>query len=116
MNEGPLIKGDAMYRLLRDGKIDVFNKERSRGTGVDLTNCDFRGVNLKGIEASGVDFSGCYFRQADLRGLDLREAKLDGASLHGARISGVYFPAELRAEEITLSLIHGTRLRVERSS
>jgi hypothetical protein len=28
-----------------------------------------------------------------------------------AKVSGVYFPAELSADEIRLSLDHGTRLR-----
>jgi len=36
---------------------------------------------------------------------------LDGASIGGAKISGTLFPRNLDAEEITLSLVHGTRMR-----
>jgi len=102
---------DALYMLIRDGKIDAFNQARSEGMSYDLTGADFRGVSLRGIDAAGVDFSNCYFRQADLRGLDLSQANLHGASIHAAKISGVLFPTGLRADEITLSLVHGTRLR-----
>ena len=48
---------------------------------------------------------------SNLRGIDFSEARLEGASIHGAQISGVYFPAQLRADEISLSLEHGTRMR-----
>jgi hypothetical protein len=37
--------------------------------------------------------------------------ELEGASINSAKISGTYFPPSLSAEEITLSLVHGTRLR-----
>lgn len=43
--------------------------------------------------------------------MDLSSAKLAGASIHGAKISGVYFPVDLSADEILMSLEHGTRLR-----
>jgi len=66
---------------------------------------------LRGMDADGVDLSGCYFRQADLRGLDLTGAILEGASIHAAKISGVTFPKALSAEEILLSLVHGTCMR-----
>ncbi len=111
MSEGPKIKDDAMYRLIREGHAETFNNEREKGTQCDFTGADFRGVNLIGINADGLDLSDCYFRQADLRGLDLRGAKLDGATIHAAKISGVYFPDDFSADELTLSLLHGTRLR-----
>ncbi len=107
----PLIKTDPLYRLLREGKIDAFNGERGRGTACDLTRCDFRGVDLRGANLAGMDLAGCYFRQADLRGLDLSSCHLEGASIHAAKIAGAYFPAELSADEILLSLLHGTRMR-----
>jgi uncharacterized protein YjbI with pentapeptide repeats len=111
MNNEPAIKDDPMYRLIRDGQIEVFNKEKRAGKKYDLTGCDFRGISLRGLDTEGLDLRNCYLRQADLRGLDLRSANLEGASIHGARISGVYFPGPLRPEEIELSLLHGTRLR-----
>jgi uncharacterized protein YjbI with pentapeptide repeats len=59
-----------------------------------------------------MDLSGSYFRQADLRGVDLSTCQLAGVSLHNAKISGVLFPKSLSAEEITLSVAHGTRMRL----
>jgi uncharacterized protein YjbI with pentapeptide repeats len=111
MSTIPKIKTEPLYRLLREGKIDVFNSEKAHGKACDLTHCDFRGVDLRGIDADGLDFSGSYFRQADLRGVDFSKAKLQGASIHSARIAGAYFPPEISADEIHISLIHGTRMR-----
>lgn len=111
MTTKPQIKDDPLYLLLREGKVEEFNKRKAAGESCDLTACDFRNVDLRGIDASGLDFSNCYFHQTDLRGLDLQEANLEGASINGARISGTYFPKELSAEEIGLSLVHGTRMR-----
>lgn len=111
MSEEPQIKDDPMYILLREGNVEDFNEEREKGVKFDLTGSNFRGVNLRDINADGLDLRNCYFRQADLRGLDLRNARLEGASIHGALISGTYFPEKLTAEEIQLSLVHGTRLR-----
>ncbi len=108
----PRIKNDdPLYRLLRDGKIVEFNQQKARGLSSDLTNCDFRGVDLCGLEAAGLDLTGCYFRQADLRGINFTQTKMEGASINSAKISGTYFPKELSAAEIELSLIHGTRMR-----
>ncbi|MDZ4261811.1 MAG: pentapeptide repeat-containing protein [Pseudomonadota bacterium] len=102
---------DVLYRLLRDGKIAEFNQQRGHTATLDLINCDFRGVDLRGLDAAGLDLTGCYFRQTDLRGIDFSNAKMEGASINSAKISGTYFPKELSATEIELSLIHGTRMR-----
>jgi uncharacterized protein YjbI with pentapeptide repeats len=108
----PIISNNPLYRLLREGKIPEFNQRIAAGEKADLTGCDFRTCNLQGLDTKGLDLSGCYFRQADLRGVDFSECEsLEGASVHGAKISGVYFPKQLRADEILLSLQHGTRLR-----
>ncbi len=108
----PIISDDPLYRLLRECKMDEFNQRVAAGEKADLRSCDFRHVNLQGLNAEGLDFSNSYFRQADLRGVDFTVcANFNGASIHGAKISGTYFPAELRAEEILLSLNNGTRLR-----
>ena len=111
MTELPKITQDPLYQLLRSGEIEAFNKRRAAGELCDLTNCDFRNVDLRNIEADGLDLTGCYFRQSDLRGVDLSKTKMDGASINGARISGVFFPRELSADEINLSIVHGTRMR-----
>lgn len=110
-HEAPTIKSDPLYQLLREGKIDDFNSRYKAGEQCDLTGADFRGLDLRGLIADGLDLSGSYFRQADLRGVDLSTAKLVGASIHGAKISGVFFPADLPADEILMSLEHGTRMR-----
>jgi uncharacterized protein YjbI with pentapeptide repeats len=107
----PQIKDDPMYRLLREGDIEEFNTRRASGETCDLVGCDLRTIDLRKLDARGLDFRDCYLRQADLRGVDLSETNLEGASINAAKISGAYFPKELSAEEITLSLTHGTRMR-----
>ncbi len=110
-NESPQIKDDPMYRLLRDGATEEFNTRRAAGESCDLTGCDFRTLDLRKLNAKGLDLSDCYFRQTDLRGVDLSEANLEGASINAAKISGAYFPKQLSADELNLSLTHGTRMR-----
>lgn len=63
------------------------------------------------MDTDAVNFTDAYFRGADLRGLDFRNAKVEGASLAHAQISGAYFPVELTADEILMSVNFGTRLR-----
>ena len=110
-NQTPEIKDDPMYQLLREGDVDEFNTRRAGGENCDLTGCDFRTLDLRKLHAKGLDLRNCYFRQADLRGVDLSGANMEGASINAAKISGAYFPPELSAEEIMLSLTHGTRMR-----
>ncbi len=111
MSQEPKIKKDPMYMLLREGRVDDFNKYKAKGKIPDLTHCDFRALDLRGLDASGLDFSGSYFRLTDLRGVDFSKAKLEGASIHEAKISGCYFPKDLSSDELTMSLIRGTRMR-----
>jgi uncharacterized protein YjbI with pentapeptide repeats len=107
----PQYKNDRLYRLLRQNHVEEFNRLRAQGESCDLFEADLRHLDLRNLDARGLDLSGAYLRDADLRGLDLRETRLDGASIHNARIAGTWFPSELSADEINLSLIHGTRLR-----
>lgn len=108
----PMISDDPLYRLLREGKVDEFNQRITAGETTNLKGCDFRHINLQGLKTEGLDFSDCYFRQADLRGVDFSNCtNFEGASIHGAKISGACFPRQIRADEIMLSLEHGTRLR-----
>jgi uncharacterized protein YjbI with pentapeptide repeats len=111
MSNTPEIKDDPMYQLLRADKIDEFNARRAKGESCDLRGVDLRNLDLRGMNAEGLDMRDCYFRQTDLRGVDLTSTQLAGSSLKGAKISGTFFPPELSAEEINLSLQHGTRLR-----
>lgn len=107
----PAVYEDAMYQLIRDGNIKEFNERKSKGEACDLTGCDFRHLDLRGLDASGIDFTNSYFRGADLRGIDFTRSSLEGASINDAKISGAYFPHQLMPDEITLSLLHGTRMR-----
>jgi uncharacterized protein YjbI with pentapeptide repeats len=115
MTEQPKIIQEHLYQLLRDGEIDEFNKLKAAGQSCNMVNCDFRNLDLKKVDADGLDFTGCYFRQTDLRGVDLSNTKMEGASINGARISGTFFPSELSATEITMSIVHGTRMRYTKS-
>lgn len=105
-------KDNEMYGYLQDDNVEAFNKGREEGKSVDISNAKFRSFDLRGANLNGLDLSGVYFKNADLRGLDLSNSKLAGASLYNAKISGVLFPSHFSADEITMSLIYGTRLRV----
>lgn len=102
---------DPSYHMLRDGSIDEFNQHRAGGAECDLRGCDLSGLDLRNLNADGLDLRDCYLRQADLRGIDFSNTRLEGASINGSKIYGTLFPSELSAEEITLSLQHGTRMR-----
>jgi uncharacterized protein YjbI with pentapeptide repeats len=107
-------RDDSMYQLLREERVEEFNQRRANGEQCDLRHCDFRGLDLRGLNAKGLDFTGSYFRQTDLRGINFHESCLEECSINGAKISGVYFPKELPAEEVMMSLTHGTRMRYGR--
>jgi uncharacterized protein YjbI with pentapeptide repeats len=105
---------DALFQLLRSGQIETFNNQRKEGEKPSLRNADLHGVDLRGLDAKGLDMSYCNLHQADLRDIDFSATNLEGASISGAKIACTYFPAELAAEEIALSLQHGTRMRYRR--
>jgi len=107
-------KNDEMYGYLQDDNVDDFNKGLEEGKPVDLTNARFRSFDLRGANLEGLDLSGSYFKNTDLRGIDLSKCKMAGSSLLNAKISGVHFPAHFSADEITMSLIYGTCLRVSK--
>jgi uncharacterized protein YjbI with pentapeptide repeats len=111
MNSKPVIKQDPLYQLLRTEDIKGFNEQRDTLDSSNLKSGDYRGRDLRNMNASGLDFSNSYFRNSDLSGIDFRNTNLEGASLLDAKLSGTYFPEELSATEIRLSLDTGTRLR-----
>ena len=100
-----------LYTLLRQEDVTEFNNQRPLNGPVDFSGGDFRGLDLREINARELDFTDAYFRSADLRGVDFRSAALEGASIAHAQISGAYFPAELSADEILMSVNFGTRMR-----
>ena len=107
----PRISSNELYQLIREDRIEEFNRRWADGDRMALDGLDFRNQDLRNLAIDEMDFSNCYFRGADLRGLDLRSCRMEGASIHSAQISGTYFPKELSAEEIRLSLKYGTRMR-----
>ncbi len=109
--EKPRQPAEPMYLLIREGRFEEFNRKRQAGEKCDLHGCNMRGIDLRAFDLQDLDLSDCYFRQADLRGQDLRACRLEGASLHAAHISGAYFPKQLPAGEIEMSVQLGTRLR-----
>jgi uncharacterized protein YjbI with pentapeptide repeats len=114
MTSRPGISDNPLYLLLKDREVDEFNRRRASGEAGNLAGCNLVGLDLRGLAADGLDLRDSSLDDADLRGVDLRGARLEGATIHGARIAGVYFPADLPAEEIDLALQHGTRLRARR--
>lgn len=103
---------DPLYETLRNENIEAFNQAKARMTEYpSFSHGDFRGLDLRGIDVGDLDLSHAYFRGADLRGIDFSRTNLHGASIAGAKISGCLFPTELHADEIVMSLNHGTRMR-----
>lgn len=107
----PKLLDTPLFALLHKDDISGFNRERPKDTPINMRGGDFRGLDLRELNAEGIDFTDSYFRSADLRGLDLRHSSLEGTSLAHAQISGTYFPPELSADEILMSVNFGTRLR-----
>lgn len=110
----PKFLDDPAYRALRVNDVEGFHLAVINRPAVDFSGADLRGVDFRKVDLSRVILRGAYLRDADLRGCDLRHMDLEGASLHGARIAGAYFPENLPAEEIQMSVVHGTRMRMRR--
>lgn len=107
----PQISQDPLYQMLRHDDVAGFNKAREEGQLCNLKGCDLRGLDLRKLNLTGMDLTDAYFRGADLRGIDFRGCCLDGASLADSKISGCYFPTDIPATEIQMSVSLGTRLR-----
>ncbi len=96
---------------LQDEKPEQFNRHvEQQGGAVDLQGAHLRSYDLRKCNLSQADLRGAYMRATDLRALDLSEAQLEGASIKDAKISGVQFPRDVSANEISLSVTHGTRI------
>jgi uncharacterized protein YjbI with pentapeptide repeats len=108
-----LIRAGVWVEMLLNGQIDAFNA-RAETERPDLENADLRMADLRAVNLRRAIMRGAYLRLADLRGVDLSEADLDGASINEARISGAFFPRDISADEITLSVWRGTRMRARR--
>ncbi|AMB87138.1 hypothetical protein AWM79_18260 [Pseudomonas agarici] len=109
----PKLLDSALFALLHKDDIAGFNKARPKDGQIDMRGGDFRGLDLRELNANGIDFTDAYFRSADLRGVNFQNAILEGASVAHAQISGAYFPTQLKAAEILMSVQFGTRLRYD---
>lgn len=105
-----LVRNTDWVRLLLAEDNDAFNL-KALHEPPNLENADLRMLDLRRIDLHRANLRGAYLRNADLRGLDLSLAHLDGASLHEARVAGCLFPGNLSAQEISLSVTLGTRMR-----
>jgi len=109
--EGPLMFDDPAYSALREGDCVRFQELTQGMDVVDYSFANLGGVDLRKVEMGRMIIQGARLKGADLRGLDLSGHDLDGVSLNNARISGVLFPRNLAADEILMSVEHGTRIR-----
>ena len=109
----PKFLDDPAFRCLRTGDLDGFRKQLAGRQAVDLSESDLRGADLRGLDLAKVQLRGSYLRDADLRGLDLQHVDMEGCSLYHAKISGAYFPTNVSAAEISMSVQYGTRMRAE---
>lgn len=114
MSAKPKIIQNALYQLLREEKVQAFNSKYTTADATEMQACDFRGLDLRGWSVEGLDLSNAYFRNADLRGIDFRQTSLEGASFKGANVSGCYFPDNLEAKELQMSVLLGTRVRLKK--
>lgn len=110
----PEIANQPLYKLLESEQIAEFNTRRSKGETLSLNGALLRGLDLRGMNADGLDMRNAYLRSSDLRGVDFRHTMLEGASLSETRISGCFFPDNISAEEIRLSVEKGTRIRISK--
>ena len=94
-----------------EGGREKFNELVAQGKIPHLQNQNLENLDLRGYNLSNMDLSGSYMRGVNLSGLDLRGAHFSGTSLKDAKVSGCYFPHDLPADEIRLSLEYGTRVR-----
>ena len=104
----------ALAELLRHGRYEMFNARVHESGPADLTDANLRMADLTHANLKGACLKGAYLRACDLRGLDLSGCDLFGASMFHAKVSGVLFPDNVDAHEITMSVTLGTRIRTRR--
>jgi uncharacterized protein YjbI with pentapeptide repeats len=100
-----------LYYLLKNEKIEEFNKKVVGLKSINLVSCNLRGRNISSANLRYADLRGAYLSHCNLKGLNFSNANLEGASIHFAKISGVYFPKNISSSEVSNSLNYGTRIR-----
>jgi uncharacterized protein YjbI with pentapeptide repeats len=105
-------KKNTFQSYIRNDEAERFNSEIATLAGpVDLENCDLSNQDLRRFNLRSANLRNAYLKMADLRGVDLSDAQMDGASINRAHISGAFFPRNIPAQEVWLSIEHGTRMR-----
>jgi uncharacterized protein YjbI with pentapeptide repeats len=105
-------KKNKFQTFIRNEEHERFNAEIASLVGaVDLEGCNLSNQDLRQFNLRTANLRNAYMKMADLRGVDLSEAQMDGASINRAHISGAFFPRTVPAQEIWLSIEHGTRMR-----
>ena len=105
-------KKNKFQAYIRSDDAERFNAEiAALGGSVDLENCDLSNQDLRRFNLRSANLRNAYLKMADLRGVDLSSAQMDGASINRAHISGAFFPRSIPAQEVLLSVEHGTRMR-----
>ncbi len=107
----PRFLDEPAFKCLRAGDLAGFQQVTENRKTVDFSGADLRGVDLRNVDLHKLLLRDAYLRDADLRGCDLRHLDLSGTSIQGARVSGAFFPHNIDAREIQLSLQFGTRIR-----
>jgi len=110
----PIHLSDPAFKALRVSDLESFRRLTADQKQIDFSNTDLRGTDLRKVDLSKIVLTGAYLKECDLRGQDMRHMNLSGVSIHGAKIGGVYFPDDLEANEIVMSVSMGTRLRTQR--
>jgi uncharacterized protein YjbI with pentapeptide repeats len=105
------IKRQPKPQLLYEENREEFNALVEEGKIPDLHNQNLSDLDLRGFDLRRTNLSGAYMRGVNLGGQDLSGADLSGASIRGATVSGCLFPKDLPADEIRMSIEHGTRIR-----
>lgn len=105
---------DPAFKAIRVGDVEGYHRAIQGRQVIDFRGADLRGCDMRNMDLSRVLLRDAYLREADLRGCDLRKHDLEGCSIYNAKISGAFFPDNIPAEEIRLSLEYGTRMRVRK--
>jgi len=105
---------DPAFKALRVGDVEGYHRAIQGRQTIDFRGADLRGCDMRNLDLSRVLLRDAYLREADLRGCDLRNHDLEGCSIYNAKISGAFFPENIPAEEIRLSLEYGTRMRARK--
>jgi len=107
----PIHLSDPAFKALRLSDLETFRRLTADHKQIDFSNTDLRGTDLRKVDLTRIVLTGAYLKECDLRGQDMRHMNLSGVSIHGAKIGGVYFPGDIDASEIAMSVSMGTRMR-----